>query len=96
MATATSSLNPAAATADAILTLINSRPQSPTRDELVAIISKAMPAPPGTGARDAYLKSDWHRIICAHLKAWHESKSDDVFGNRGAALAQRPLARHST
>jgi len=43
MSTNSQRISNAAQAANAVLTLINSKPQSPTKDELAAMIAKAVP-----------------------------------------------------
>jgi hypothetical protein len=76
ISTADTSSKAAIATAAAeIHALINSRAQSPTVDELAAIIAKAPAAP--SAARHTYLASDWHRALQEYLNASSRAKSDD-------------------
>jgi hypothetical protein len=82
MAKASSSLptnavhhNPAVAAATAeLVALINSRPESPREDEIAAIVAKVL-TPQGT-ARDAYVASEWYRILDQHLEASSRATTD--------------------
>jgi hypothetical protein len=80
--TATERVAVSKAAADAILALINSKPRTPTEEELVAVLAKASPAPAPDIWRANYLKSDWHHILSAYL--------DEIY-RRGRTEAQRDL-----
>jgi hypothetical protein len=64
--------------ADAILALINSKPRSPTKDELTAVIAEVIakaPTPQGA-ARDTYVASEWYRTLDQHLEASSRATTD--------------------
>jgi hypothetical protein len=68
-------ISPAAAE---ILALINSRPRTPTKEEIAAVLEvhKALAAP--DAARETYLASDWHRALEEYLVATLTITTDDA------------------
>jgi hypothetical protein len=71
--------------ADAIIALINSRPRTPTRDELVAILAKVPSA--SAAARAAYLQSNWHKAHSVYLEAAGPGSDEELYALRETALA---------
>lgn len=66
--------------AQAIIDVINSKPRSPTKAEIAAIISKALSRPRELEVwYTNFLASDWHRIHSAFQADWErpENTSDD-------------------
>jgi hypothetical protein len=55
--------------ADVVLALINSRPRTPTRDEVAAVIGKAL-STPGCKAQKMRLADQNARLTTAHVASW--------------------------
>lgn len=76
--------------ADAILALINSRPRSPTREELIALLEEVQPAANYPTER----LSQWRTLLAAHNAAWEAYEALGTgHPERPAKLAEAEAAR---
>jgi hypothetical protein len=65
---------PARRAAQAVRTLINAQPTTPTEEQIATIIGAALAMP--SAARETYLASDWCRALDDYLDARCRARSD--------------------